>query len=211
MNKFDKRVKQLLNEGPLGNFVKGTLTAGANFVDAAQNPSKGVEAIMGAAGNINKKKEEMLRQPFSVNNPPKMGQIVFTETSIWGKGNPTTTRSGKIIPAAYIEMQGATKIIGKITKEMKDGVYGVQLTDAKGNPDNQYVFAQINDPTGKIPLFKIFFSNKIDDADVVVDARGLTMKFSTINTGNVNNVENNLKSWRDYNYNIKNPTNNTKK
>jgi hypothetical protein len=216
MNNFDKRVNQILNEG-IGDFVGSALRAVGNFADAAKDPSKGVEAIRNALSQRKKSTEEKLGQVFSNENPPKMGQIVVTKSPVFGLGkkekNPDyepdilkrkPKASPKEVENANREFLSSKLVIinpnaiitGKITKQIDaKGLYGVALTDEKGNPSTKYVFAQ----TESAPYWQVYDATKTPDDDILVDSKGITMKLTAIMTGlGSDNASEPLKNWTDY-------------
>jgi hypothetical protein len=176
MNNFDKRCHQLLNELNLGSLAKGALTSTAkgvgkfakevvkqapgavvNAVNAAQNPSEGIQKVIsGIKGKFEERKENK-KLPFSRKNPPKKDQIVQIEDDIYGiKPNRVIyDKNGQPIQNNY-KFQTYKKvpnsvIIGQITQkmDMSNGEYGVGLRDQIGpnkfDKSRKLVFAKTKD------------------------------------------------------------------
>lgn len=201
---------------------KNTLAGVGSALTAAQDPGKGLSNIAGVVQDISRKQEQNVEKlkgtPFTVQNPPKVGSIVATRAPIYGvtkqERNPNfepeiLKRKPNASPA---EIQNANReflptkvqtlipnamIFAKITKDIdpKTSTYGVALTDEKGNPSQQYVFAQ----TENAPYWQIYDATKTPEDDILVDEQGIPMKLTAIMTGMTkNDVSDPLKYWVDY-------------
>jgi hypothetical protein len=215
MNNFDKRYNQLLNEvnfggiaRGVGNFAKEVVKqapgAVASAVNAAQNPGEGIKNVIGGIKGKFEERKKLKEEPFSLKNPPKVGSIVITQDAIYGiieqeredkNGNITTElKITTKIPKATI--------FGKITSKInpKDGTYGVALTDDKGNPSNKYVYAQTPDA----PYWRIFDRkdalNMGHDKFFINKETGERMVLTSLIVGiTKEDVDDNLRRWKDYN------------
>jgi hypothetical protein len=225
MNKFNRRVNQILKENILSG-ISNAVGAAANVVGSAiktaENPAQGVgNALSDIQSFANKQKaneEKNIGMIFSKANPPRKGAIVITKSPILGtqtpKRNPyydpdiltrNPNATAKQIQDASFEyykpliitLVPNQTIYGKVTQEWntKDSTYGVALTDEKGNPSQKYVFAQVEDA----PYFQIFDVNKLPDDMVLRDEKGILMKLTAIKTGPAaENVTDQLRNWVDY-------------
>lgn len=225
MSKFDKRVKEILNEGILGALGSG-LGAAATFagsaINAAKSPAEGLSDVVGGVRGVLKKQEQQQEQmkgkPFSVENPPKVGQIVVTKSPVLGVGkkqsNPDyepdilkrkpnaspreiENANREFLPSKTMTLVPNATIYGKITKgiDKKDGSYGVALTDERGNPTQKYVFAQ----TESAPFWQVYDATKTPDDDILMDQKGIPMKLTAIMTGPAkDDVSDQLRGWVDY-------------
>jgi hypothetical protein len=225
MNKFNKKVNEILNEGILGNIANvanAGITAAGTALKTMENPAQGVSNLVGDLRSYSNRKdiekEKNMGTVISKANPPKKGTIVVTKTPILGTEtpkrnpyydpdiltrNPNATpkqvqdASMEFYPSKIITLVPNQTIYGKITQEWnnKDSTYGVALTDEKGNPSQKYVFAQVQDA----PYFQIFDSSRLPDEIVLQDEKGILMKLTAIKTGPAaENVSQPLRDWVDY-------------
>ena len=212
MNRFDKRVKQILNEG-----IFSAIGAG---LKAAKDPGQGLLGMAAGIGAKRKEKEEKKGQVFSNNNPPKMGQLVVTKAPVYGLGekeknpdydpnilttNPKASARQKAnakeeyLPAKLVTINPNVAITGKITKQIDaKGLYGVALIGLDKDKNiipTKYVFAQ----TKSAPIWQVYDATKTPDADILVDSKGISMKLPAIMTGLASdNASEPLKNWMDY-------------
>jgi hypothetical protein len=207
MNNFDKRCNQLLNEitlGGIGKFAKEVVKqapgAVGSAINAAQNPGEGIKNVIGGIKGKFEEREKLKEEPFSLKNPPKLGSIVITKDTVYGIGE-TENRKGELTSNIITKIPNAT-IFGKITSKInaKDGTYGVALTDDKGKPSNKYVYAQTPDA----PYWRIF--DRKDAMNMAFDGffknkeTGERMVLSSIIVGiTKEDVDDNLRRWKDYN------------
>lgn len=222
MNKFNKRVNQLLKENILGGIAGAIPSAVGSFLNAAQNPAQGMSgAIRDVQGLIKSKQEKTERlkgTTFSNQNPPKLNSIVVTKAPILGtskleknpdyepdilkrkpKASPREIENAnrEFLPTKVVTLVSNSLVYAKITKQIdpKNSNYGVALTDENGRPSQKYVFAQTEDA----PFWQIYDSTKTPEDDILVDEKGIPMKLTAILTGPTkNDVSDPLKYWVDY-------------
>jgi hypothetical protein len=174
MNRFDKRVKQILNEGILSAIGAG--------LKAAKDPGRGLLDMAAKIGERGKVKEAMVDKPLSPENPPKKNnQIVYTKSSVL-KLDVAKNKFFEILPKETI-------ILGKITnKQIKNGLYRVELVDIK----------QFFGQTPNTPYWQIYDST-VPDNVFSKDSAGNPMKRKFIDTGlALREAIQPLREWRDY-------------
>jgi hypothetical protein len=225
MNKFNKRVKELLSEDIISNIAQGAISAAKSVptalgaaMTAAKDPGAGLKNAYNAYKDYKTDRQKYIGTPFSNQNPPKLGAIAVTIAPVLGtsKQEKNPAYEPDILKrkpnASPQEIQNASKeflptkittilpnaiIYGKITKQLNksDSTYGIELTDEKGNPTTKYVFAQ----TESAPYWQIYDSSKLPEDDILIDEAGIPMKLTAIMTGlTKNDVSGPLKNWVDY-------------
>jgi hypothetical protein len=222
MNKFNKRVNQILKEGILGGIAGATTAGVGSFLNAAKNPAQGIAGAYRDAQGIIKSRQEKTEKlkgtSFSNQNPPKLNSIIVTKAPILGtskqENNPDyepdilkrkpnaapreiENANRQFLPTKVVTLIPNALVYAKVTKQLdpKNSTYGVALTDERGNPSQKYVFAQTEDS----PFWQIYDTTKTPEDDVLVDEKGIPMKLTAIMTGPTkNDVSDPLKYWVDY-------------
>lgn len=184
MMKFDKRIKDILNENILGNLASAV---GAG-IEAAESPAKGFSRIAQTISDRSKKTEEMRGQPVSIDNKPKEGQMVVYE------GNREYT--GKIVKIT----EGA-----KQTTITKDGKFGIMLM--KPNEQlSEFEFVKTQKrPYWRIDYVNVVTDNHVNGKDLILKENNIlqvspTVEIPFVLVGKGTKYEN----WIDYEAYIKN-------
>jgi hypothetical protein len=211
MGNFDKRCKQIINEISLGSLASGAASFAGSALKAAENPGQGVQsAISGIKQRMQSQKQQALL-PFSLKNPPKVGQIVVTTTPIYGLSNKETAK--KVVDDAgnvsYTKSRDVVKLIpqatitAKVTSKIDNqGNYQVTITDNQGGPiTNKYMFGKTKDE----PYWRVFDATKMPyEEDMLEGDDGKPEEDFVITTGlKKEDVSSELKNWVDYKQSLK--------
>jgi hypothetical protein len=186
--KFDKRIKDILNENILGSIASNVASGIGAGIEAAESPAKGFSRIAQTLSNKSKEAEEKKGQPISNDNKPKEGQIVVYQNN--------KEYTGKVVKVT----EGS-----KQTVITSDGKFGITLMKPDGQlSEFEFVKTQ-KKPYWYIENVNVVTNNHINNKDLILKENGIlqvspTVEIPFVLVGKGTKYEN----WIDYNAYLKN-------